>query len=136
MGPTFDSYLEPLYILQRKVIRIITFSPPLTHTKPLFSKLNILSLHLLYKFHVSCFVFSYFNRLVPATLSSLLHFNREFHDYSTRSCFNLHKFSRRYQFAICSQAPTIWNDLPLTFHNSLTISNFKKKLKLYFLNLN
>ena len=135
-GSTFVSYLEPLYILQKKAIRIITFSPPRTHSKPLFSKLNILSLHLLYKFHVSCFVFSYFNRLVPASLSSLLHLNREFHDYLTRSRLNLHKFSRRYQFAICSQAPTIWNDIPLTLRNSLAISNFKKKLKLYFLSLN
>ena len=37
-------------------------------SKPLFSKLNILSLHSLYKFHVSCFVFSHFNRLLPASL--------------------------------------------------------------------
>ena len=127
-GSTFVSYLEPLYILQKKAIRIITFSPPRTHSKPLFSKLNILSLHLLYKFHVSCFVFSYFSPLVPASISSLLHLNREFHDYLTRSRLNLHKFSRRYQFAICSQAPTIWNDIPLTLRNSLAVSNFKKKL--------
>ena len=40
------------------------------------------------------------------------------------------------EFAISSQAPTIWNDIPLTIRNSLTISNFKKKLKSYFLSLN
>ena len=72
---TYASYLEPLYLLQKKAIRIITFSPPRTFSKPLFCKLNILSLHSLYKFHVSCFVFSHFNRLLPASLSSLLHFN-------------------------------------------------------------
>ena len=113
-----------------------TFSPPWTRSKPLFSKLEILSLHSLYKFHVSCFVFSHFNRLLPASLSSLLHFNRDFHDYLTRSRFNLHKMSLKYQFAICSQAPTIWNDIPLTVRDSLTTINFKKKLKLHFLILN
>ena len=81
---------------------------------------------------VSCFVFSHFNRLLPASLSSLLHFNRDFHDYLTRSRFNLHKMSLRYQFAISSQAPTIWNDIPLTVRDSLTTTNFKKKLKLHF----
>ena len=131
---TYASYLEPLYLLQKKAI--ITFSPPRTRSKPLFSKLNILSFHSLYKFHVSCFVFSHFNRLLPASLSSLLHFNRDFHDYLTRSRFNLHKMSLRYQFAICSQAPTIWKDIPLTVRDSLTTSNFKKKLKLHFLSLN
>ena len=133
---TYASYLEPLYILQKKAIRIITFSPPRTCSKPLFSELNILSLHSLNKFHVSCFVFSHFNHLLPASLSSLLHFNRDFHDYLTRSRFNLHKMSLRYQFAISSQAPTIWNDIPLTVRDSLTTSNFKKKLRLHFLSLN
>ena len=44
----------------------------------------ILSLHSLYKFHVSCFVFSHFDSLPPASLSLLLHFNCDFH-YLTRS---------------------------------------------------
>ena len=48
----------------------------------LVSKLFILSLHSLYKFHVSCFVFSHFNSLPPASLSLLLHFN---YGYLTRS---------------------------------------------------
>ena len=51
----------------------------------LVSKLCILSLHSLYKFHVSCFVFSHFNSLPPASLSLLLHFNCDFRDYLTRS---------------------------------------------------
>ena len=51
----------------------------------LVSKLFILSLHSLYKFHVSCFVFSHFNSLLPASLSLLLHFNCYFHDYLTCS---------------------------------------------------
>ena len=74
---------------------------------------------------------------LPASLSSLLHFNRDFHDYLTRSRFNLHKMSLKYQFAITgsSQAPTIWNDISLTVRDSLTTSNFKKKLKLHFLSL-
>ena len=41
-----------------------------------------------------------------------------------------------YQFAISSQAPIIWNDIPLTVLDSLTTTNFKKKLKLHFLSLN
>ena len=63
-------------------------SPFLLHKHVLslqVSKLFILSLHSLYKFHVSCFVFSHFNSLPPASLSLLLHFNCDFHDYLTRS---------------------------------------------------
>ena len=81
-------------------------------------------------------VFSHFNHLLPVSLSSLLHFNRDFHDYLTRSRFNFLKMSLRYQFAISCQAPIIWNDIPLTVRDSLTTSKFKKKLKLHFLSLN
>ena len=48
----------------------------------------------------------------------------------TRSRFNLHKTCHKYQFAITWQAPIIWNDIPLTVRNSLTVRNFKKKKKL------
>ena len=50
----------------------------------------------------------------------------------TRSRFNLHKTCHKYQFAISWQAPIIWNDIPLTVRNNLTVRNFKKNLRLYF----
>ena len=45
-------------------------------------------------------------------------------------------FLVRYQFAISSQAPIIWNEIPLSIRNSPTTANFKKEPKLYFLSLN
>ena len=68
---------------------------------------------------IPCFLFCFLifqSPSAPASLSSLLHFNRDYHDYLTRSYLNLHRISRRYQFAISSQAPTIWNDMPLTIY--------------------
>ena len=130
--------LNPSIYFKRKPFEL---SPFLLHELVLIlcspSLIFFLSIHFINFMIVSCFVFSsHFNRLLPASLSSLLHFNRDFHDYLTRSRFNLHKMSLRYQSAICSQAPTIWNDIPLTVRDSLTTSNFKKKLKLHFLSLN
>ena len=81
---------------------------------------------------IACFVFSHFNSLLPTPVSSILHFNSEYHDYMTRARFSLHKTCHTYQFAITWQAPIIWNDIPLTLSNSLTVSNFKKKLRLQF----
>ena len=131
---THVSNLEPLYVLQKKAIHIITFSPPRPPSKPLFSKNNFLSLHSIFKFHMACFVVSHFNNILPTPVSSILHFNHEYHDYLTRSRLNLHKTNHKYQFAITWQAPVIWNDIPLSVRNSLTLSNFEKKLRLHFLN--
>lgn len=57
------------------------------------------------------------------------HFNSEYHNYLTRSRFNLHKTCPKYQFAITWQAPIIWNDIPLSVRNNLTVSNYKKNLR-------
>ena len=67
--------------------RIITFSPPRTHSKPpsLEALYSFPPTTLYNKFYVSCFVFSHFNILRPASLSLLLHFNCDFHGYLTRS---------------------------------------------------
>ena len=62
----------------------------------------------------------------------ILHFDFEYRDYMTRSRFNLHKTCHKYQFAITRQAPIIWNDIPSTVRNNLTVSNFKKKIKTVF----
>ena len=71
--------------------RIITFSPPRTRPKPPSLEGFYSIRPFTHKFHVSCFVFSHFNSLPPASLSLLLHFNCGFHGYLTRShsaCIN------------------------------------------------
>ena len=49
-----------------------------------------------------------------------------------RPRFNLHNTCHKYQFAITWQAPIIWNDIPFTVRNNLTVNNLKKKLKTVF----
>ena len=121
---TYVSYLEPLYVLQKKAISIITFSPPRTPSKPLFSKNNFLSLHSILNSMWPVLFSHILTIILPTPVSPILHFNHEYHDYLTRSRFNLHKTNHKYQFAITWQAPVIWNDIPLTVRNSLTLSNF------------
>ena len=97
----------------------------------LVSKLCILSLHSLYKFCI----------LTPASrLSLLLHFNSDFHGYLTRSRSTCIKCSSGINLLLVLK-PRLFGqgyptDIPLTVRNSLTTTDFKKKLKLYFLSLN
>ena len=43
-GNTYQSSLQPLIVLQKKAIRIITFSSFYEHTSPLFKDLNVIKL--------------------------------------------------------------------------------------------
>ena len=98
----------------------------------LVSKLFILSLYSLYKFHVSCFVFSHFNNLPPASLSLLLHFSCDFHGYLTLSRSTCMKCPSGINLLLFFKPRLLGlgypTDIPLTVRNSLTTTDFKKKI--------
>ena len=129
---TYPTHIQPLFILQKKVAWIITNSPTRAHSQLLFSKLNMLTIFNIYKFQISCFVFSHINKLLPNPLSSFLRPNLEYHDYNTRHKHDLHHEFLRYKFAIRSQGPHIWNSIPLFLRQSLKQFNYKSLLKSYF----
>ena len=41
-GLTYPTYLKPVTTLQKRVVRIMTFSEPMSHSEPLFRSLNLL----------------------------------------------------------------------------------------------
>ena len=43
-GHTYASTLNPIFLLQKKIVRIITFSSYLEHSNPLFKRLNLIKL--------------------------------------------------------------------------------------------
>ena len=132
---TYSSHLQPLFHLQKKTLRIITHSPPRAHTYPLFNKFKILNIFNIYKYQVSCFVFLHMQKLLPSPLSSLFVLNSDCHQYLTRQKDNLHLHTHKYSFSLQVQGPQIWNDVPLSLRNSLTLSSYKHKLRDYFQSL-
>ena len=65
-GLTFNSYLEPIYILQKKVLKSITFSDMMAPSMPLFHDLQLLNPNDLHNLHISLFVYECVNWLYPA----------------------------------------------------------------------
>lgn len=53
-GQTFRSITKPIKTLPKKTIRIITFSHPRDHSKPLFHELKILNVDDLISFYIYC----------------------------------------------------------------------------------
>ena len=56
LGLTHKTTLEPLYKLQKKVVRAITFSGRDTHSTPLFHQLQLLKLNDIHTLSLLCFV--------------------------------------------------------------------------------
>ena len=57
--------------LQKKVVRLMTFSDPLSHSLPLFKELEILTISEVFKMETSKFVFESLNHINPS----------QFHDF-------------------------------------------------------
>ena len=69
-GLTFPSFLPQLFIIQKKAIRIISFSEPKSHSEPL------------------SFVYQWSHRLLPPGFSEYFKFTFSVHSYSTRQSSN------------------------------------------------
>ena len=58
-GNTYHHTTNPLYILQKKAIRIMTFSDFKEHTNPIFIDLKILKFHDLVQFQTAIFMLDF-----------------------------------------------------------------------------
>ena len=64
-GNAYQSTLQPLSNLQKKAIRIITFSSFTEHSSPLFKDLNIVKLSDIITLQLAVFMYKFHNQLLP-----------------------------------------------------------------------
>ena len=79
----YNSRLERLRILQKKIVRIITKSPYLAHTNPLFSSESILKIDDIIKLEVASFMYLFDNNQAPSTFDNIFKRNNEIHEHNT-----------------------------------------------------
>ena len=72
LGVMHISQLCNLYIsnLQKKAIRIITFSSFIEHSSPLFKDLNIVKLSDIITFQLAVFMYKFHNQLLPSVFDA------------------------------------------------------------------
>ena len=138
-GNAAVKYTKSLTICQKKAIRTLFNAPYNSHTLPLFKKANILNFKDMYRFEVGKFMFLVSKCSVPPGIFSIFHTPLEQqHHYQTRHRANpIHIIHR---LAISSnsifvQGPVIWDHIPIRFRHCNSITQFKKQLKLYLLDL-
>ena len=100
-GQTFASYLEPLVLIQKKVVRAIAHQHPFSHTLPIFKSLKIFKLHDIFQVKLLCFVYESINKLNPYCFHDFFLLSSNVHEYFTRQSnsgdlFRNHKNSFQY----------------------------------------
>lgn len=131
-GNTYETTVNPLFILQKRAIRLMTFSDYRDHSNPLFIHLNILKFHDLIKFQTAIFMHDFHHSNLPTVFNSFFSRVNCRHNYNTRlaanSSYSLPRARTNYGlFNIRFAATKYWNSLSENLKNS-NRKNFKKKL--------
>ena len=83
-GNTYMTTLHPLNILQKKAMRLMTFSNFDEHTEPLFKRNGLLKLNDLIFLYNSLFMYDFYNNKLPLWFENFFLPDKLKHSYNTR----------------------------------------------------
>ena len=139
-GQTYASCIDPIFKLQKKAVRAISFQPRMSPSLPIFNDFKLLKLSEIFELRHLTFVFDSINKTSPSCFHDFFLLSSSVHQYSTRQASqgDLYMFKKNsLQYGLKSiryHGAKLWNTLPLEIRNSPTKIMFKTKLKIHLLN--
>ena len=131
-----DYLLRKLELIQNNAARIVCQKKKRDHVTPLFKTLHWLPIDFRIQFKINLVTFKILHGLAPAYLSSLLipyAPSRTLRSSSQEQLIEKRARCKRTgdrAFSVC--APRLWNALPHTIRNSISVASFKTALKTYY----
>ena len=114
LGMCKKTNLSPLYILQKRIVRTITFAEKPAHTDPIFKDIEVLPLGKLIHCRIGLFMYKIFYILQPTDINKMYDQNVDIYTYNTRQKYNLHVAtgdSDFYTKSFYCSSILIWNDI-------------------------
>ena len=133
-GNASNCHLDQLYKIQKKVIRLISFTNYDISSATTFKKLEILPLNKLVYNRIGIMMYKYFNNLLPPAINDLYVSNNDVHKYSTRQKHLLYINRSNinvYEKSFGNTSVRVWNALQSKIDVNVPISKFKKSSKNY-----
>ena len=137
MGQYLQNYLKSNSVLQKKAVRIITFSHFQSHTSPIFKKLNLLKLPDIVKLHTILFMHQYYNDRLPKAFNDFFSLLKHKYRYNTRLAskitYTLPLIRTNHGLhSLRFYGPKLWNSVDEEL-KTLSVSSIKSKLQLRFI---
>ena len=115
-GTTYQTTLLPLITLQKRAVRIITFSEYNCHSSPLFQKLKVLKVSDLVYLCCALLMYDYYSNRLPLIFNDFFKSINKVHQYQTRLAnkisYYLPKARTNYgKFNICFFGAKVWNSI-------------------------
>ncbi len=131
LSSTYKTNLNRIFLLQKRIVRILTNSEFRAHTAPLFRELKLLDIYNLNPFYIAKFMFSYHNHLLPPSFQNLFVASHQIHSYNTRnaSSYRPHACkSNVKQVTGLYIGPKVWNSLPDYIKNTQSYNCFRNRM--------
>ena len=140
-GLTYPTYLQPLFILLllKRILKAMTYSSMSDHSNPLFRDLELLKLSDIHSPQLLLFVYDCVNHMTPDYFSHYFKHVSDVHSICTRQAIRDDLFLERrhtVQYGIRFvqySGPKLWNSVPVELRCLKSASQFRAKLKIYFL---
>ena len=137
-GSAEDGIIQPLFILQKKAIRIVNKSHYLDHTSPIFKSLETLTIFQIFDLNcylfafkcINCNMFPYYKMKISQILNVHTYNTRNNDNYRTTERARLRIIQRSYLY----KGIDIWNSLDSWKRDYCSLSGFKKKMKSHLIN--
>ena len=136
-GLTYETYIKPVFLLQKRVIRAISFQNYAAPSSPIFSDLKILKLHDLFQLKLLSFVYECVNKISPTNFHTFFDTLASVHQYGTRQAtkndiFLIQKNTLQYGLrSVRYCGAKCWNDIPVDIKRSPSVKSFRLKLKAF-----
>ena len=139
-GNAPNIYITPLFLLQKRAVRLIHSAPRTAHTDPLFRSSKIIRVPDLFTYFCSLFIYKYKHDLLPNSIKSDLNLFQPrnlHHTHSTRLAASTHHcITPKCRTSLCQRflrykSSNILNEfiVPLNLLDQHSVASLKKMLK-------
>lgn len=129
-GNACKTYTEPIFLLQKRAIRVVNRSAYRAHTNPIFKQLEALKFYELVEYNILKTMFKANQNILPFNLQN--RFKKRVSTYELRGTEIFSKSDFKYkpkERCISIQGVNLWNNLQDIIKKSKSICTFKKRLK-------
>ena len=136
-GNASNIHLDPIIKLQKRCVRIITFSNYLESTSPLFRTLEILNLKQIVIHRITLMMYKNMLNMLPKFISMMFKKNNEIHNYNTRRGNSLHTSMGKHEHiykCFSFHAISIWNYMIRYVPINIPYTQFKRLTKIHIQN--
>ena len=133
-GNNYESTLEKIKIIQKRLVRTVTCSPYQAHTEPLFYANKLLNVCDINSYIIGIFMYQFVNGNLPDIFNGFFVRNRDrnVHQYNVRNADELYVPYARLdvrKFSLKISGAKLWNVLPTYIKESSSLDMFKQNLR-------